>query len=267
MGDVMKIYLDHNLIVYIRNSEDVLLIKLINELKESGSVFLFSPAHLEELAVSEKRSCASAEIINHDLDFLTRICGNHSIRPVDRFSVVFDTEYPRECYNRVVDSYEINDLAEAINQIVIDDAHDNPAGNPKEINNSDPVELFSNIINKELLLRALMEMGDITQLEAISCIQSQNYNVVVNRFCARQSAISYLSDWLEKIGYYRESRNKSRSRMHDVSHIIYGSYSDLIVSNDGKFIKKASSVYGILGLNTNVVSMNDFLEHKFHLSI
>jgi hypothetical protein len=258
----MKIYLDNNLIAYARGGKHKKLNEIIEEKKQAGHVFVFSPAHLEEIAVSEKRTCVSVDTINTDLDFITELCGNHSIRPIDKDSVLFDTEYPRECYQRVLELYHYNDLAEELEQAIMDNFHDNPAGDPKETNNQDPVQLFSHIINKELLLKCLMTNKSITQLEAISCLKNDDYEVVINRFFALQLSVGYLANWLEEIGYFRESRKKARSRMHDVSHIIYAAYSDLLVSNDTKLVKKALVIYSILGIKTNVVPMEKFIEQK-----
>ena len=121
------------------------------------------------------------------------------------------------------------------------DVHKNSTSDPKEMNNYNPAELFcETLINKELLLRSLIKNNLISQQEALECLQSGSYKILHNRFCVLEHSFNYIANWLEMIGYYRESEDKSRSRLHDVSHIIYASYSDLFVSNDKKLIKKAS---------------------------
>jgi len=258
----MRIYLDYNIIICIKNEKNPNLNEVVMQKKESGHIFVFSPAHLEELAVSEKRSNSCFNVVNSDLNFMTEFFENHSIIPRVKNFVEFDGEYPRDCYKRVVCNYDSNDIAELLAESSMNDAHDRPAGDPKEINNCDPVQFFSDVKFKEKILYSLKVEKIINQDEAISCLKNDNYELIINRFCVLQYLVSYFADCLEKIGYFRESRKpfRSRSRMHDVSHIIYGAYSDIFVSNDIKLIKKASAIYSALEIKTKVVSGKDFIK-------
>ncbi|MGB8841213.1 MAG: hypothetical protein WCC64_09060 [Aliidongia sp.] len=256
----MRIYFDHNLLVNLRCNKFDGLIEKVNSDKKNGHVFVFSPAHLEEIAVSNRRSSASLDIIQRDIGFLTGLCGNNSIRPI-KGRIFFDTEYPQECYDRVIENYQDNDEAENIDRDIIYAAHDNPGGDPKIVNNHDPINIFySNIVYQEILLKKLLDEKIITKSEAIDCLSQWPHKILRDRFSALAATVNLIGNWLEKIGYYRENREKSRSRLHDVSHIIYGRYSDFFVSEDQKLIKKSQAIYKILEIPTKVISICEFIE-------
>ncbi|MGN6899528.1 hypothetical protein ACTHT7_05795, partial [Neisseria sp. P0017.S010] len=73
-----------------------------------------------------------------------------------------------------------------------------------------------------------------------------------------EAYINLAANLLEKLGYYRESENKYRSRLHDVSHMIYGAYCDVFVSADKKMINKLKAIYSALNIPTEVLSLLDF---------
>lgn len=60
------------------------------------------------------------------------------------------------------------------------------------------------------------------------------------------------------MGYHREAKDKSRSRLHDVSHIIYAAYCDTFVTADRRLAKKAQAIYSVLGVSTLVVLAKEF---------
>lgn len=260
MNGSVKIYFDHNVIVYLRNgsSEDTLL--KVEAQKRAGCKFLFSPAHLEEIAVSQKRDGVGENIVDRDIDFLTDLCERNSIRPVSRERVELFTEFPRECYARVVDMYDRNDIAESMEKGFFSDVNEKFENNSKKINNLDPVSIFNETItNREMLLFSLRQAGLISQSEALECLQSWSFKTLNSKFAVREYMCNWLANWLEIIGYYREAESKSRSRMHDVSHIIYASYADVLVSNDAKLLKKTAAIYSILEMSTKVLKLDQYL--------
>lgn len=259
-GSLMKIYLDHNLIVYLRNNSSHRLSDAIEKFKKNDCDFIFSPAHIEEIAVSFMRHDASKEIVDNDLLFLTTLCNKNSLRPATRDKVLYGTEYPRDCYKRVIEHYKSNDFAEFFEKIVIKDANENPLGTPKEMNNIAPEEVFNHINYVEMLLLSLRNNGLMTQSEAIANLEAWPNLNIKDKFCALEHSVNLASNWLEKMGYYRENVKKSRSRLHDVSHIIYGRYANVFVSNDKKLLKKAKAIYSLLGISTSVLTIEEFIE-------
>lgn len=255
-----KIYFDYNVINYLRQSSNEKLNEKFAGLDEQ-SLIVFSPAHLEEIAVSEKRDKVSLDIIKKEIDFLTKIARNNSLRAITREKFVLFDEYPEDCYKRVLESYDLNDIAENIDEHVIRDANENPANNPKEVNNIDPSLILSHITHREFISRSLANAGIIDHSEMVNCLR-WNFDDLENRFCVFESYVNIAANILEKLGYFREKKDKSRSRLHDVSHIIYAAYCDVFVSADKKLLNKTKAIYSMLNVHTKVLSLNDFVNHK-----
>lgn len=260
----MDFYLDYQMIVYLQNVEDKSLSKIVENLKLKGSRFLFSPAHLEEIAVSSKRGTANDDLITSKIDFLTTLCGNNSLRPVSEGILEIYNEPPVCCYGRVINNYHLNDLAESLEYDVISDANNNPAGSPITVNNNQPEKILYHVQYYEMLLLALMKRGLITvdeMRDSLVCLlERKKRHVIMDRHDVLVMSINILANWLEKIGFYREGINASRSRLHDVSHMIYGSYSDFFVSNDKKLLNKTRAIYSFLTIKTKVLSMDEFIK-------
>lgn len=260
----MKIYLDHNLIIYLRNNSNKEFGDKVKAMKENGFDFIFSPAHLEEIAVSAMRHDVEKSIIENDIKFLTELCGSNSLRPKPTTlnDVEYGTEYPEDCYKRVIENYSVNDYAEAVDKDIIQRAHDNPFSNPKDVNNQKPKDVLSHLSYISIILKSLVINKLITQSEAIKKLQSSpNYNLA-DEFRTLEHSVNCAANLLEKIGYYREDTKKSRSRLHDVSHIIYGRYADIFVTNDKKLLKKTEAIYSLLDIDTKILSMKEFID--FH---
>lgn len=260
----MDFYLDYQLIVYLQNGENESLSKAVENLKLKGSRFLFSPAHLEEIAVSSKRGTANDDLITSKIDFLTTLCGSNSLRPVSKSKLEIYNELPICCYDRVIKDYHLNDLAESLEYDVINDANNNPAGDPLIVNNLRPEDLFYNMSYYEILLLTLMKRGLITVNEMrdslICLLERKERHVIMDRHDVLEMSINILANWLEKIGFYRENVKASRSRLHDVSHMIYGSYSDFFVTNDNKLLNKTRAVYSFLTIKTKILTMAEFIK-------
>ena len=156
MNKKKKLYLDFNILIYLKDNEDIELINSIDNLKEKGYLIIFSPAHIEEIAVSEKRDNQPKETINKDLNFISKLTDNNSLRPITRNNCILFKESPYECYQRVVKDYSRNDYAELIEKVVLEDAHMNPISEPKEMNNKNPEELLNNIKVKKDILQKLV---------------------------------------------------------------------------------------------------------------
>jgi len=253
-----KIYFDYNLISYLRNGQNELLNKKYESIAADNMV-VFSPAHLEDIAVSVMRDNAEKRIIVEEIEFLSKIAQRNSLRPVTRNHVVMYDESPQDCYERVIEQYAKNDWAEEIEAAIIWDANANPAGNPREMNNIEPQEILNRLVYRELIAVWLSSKGIINNDERIASL-SWRFSDIENRFSIFEAYVNLAANLLEKIGYHREKEDKSRSRLHDVSHIIYGAYSDIFVSADKKMIPKAKAIYSMLEVPTQVLSLNEFYE-------
>lgn len=257
MIHMKRLYLDFNVISYLRSGQKPALTTAFNEAAKALLV-VFSPAHLEDIAASAMRDKTQPSITNAEIEFLAKIAGRNALRPVTRDQVVLYDESPQDCYARVVDQYDNNDWAERIEATVIADAHDRPAGSPKDMNNISHTDILNHIRYREFIVISLAAMeviGRDEQREALSW----RFDDLKNRFSVLEAYINIAANLLEKIGYYREAKDRSRARLHDVSHIIYAAYCDTFVTADRKLAKKAQAIYSLLGICTQVLSDNEFV--------
>lgn len=252
-----RLYLDFNVISYLRSGLQPTLTAAFNQAAKDQLV-VFSPAHLEDIAASAMRDMTPPSITKAEIEFLAEIAGRNALRPIDRYLVVLYNESPQDCYARVVDQYDGNSLAEQIEAAVIADAHDQPAGSPKEMNNISPADILGNFVHRELIVSHLADEGVIDRDEQCEALSWQ-FDDLKNRFSVFEAYVNLAANLLEKIGYYREAKDRSRARLHDVSHIIYAAYCDTFVTADRKLAKKAQAIYSLLGICTQVLSDKEFV--------
>ncbi|MGL6475243.1 hypothetical protein ACSZNN_09965 [Aeromonas hydrophila] len=227
-------------------------------LKSAGCKFLFSPAHLEEIAVSEMIDKVAIDVINRDIEFLTEVCERNAvISKYDNRPPYYD-ELPRDCYERVVAKYKVNKQAEDESDAILWDANVYPAGSPRVVNNCAPDKILSNSNYTTSLFEHLKRHGWINELERYNFIQGNLYSCISKSHDIFECAMVFTTDLLEKIGYRREGIKNGRARLHDVSHMIYGRYADVFVTEDKKLHKKTQAAYSFLGVPTLVYPMNEF---------
>lgn len=260
-----RLYLDFNIISYFRTGNYPKKISfkqdnIVKVLKDRYSI-PFSPAHLEDIALSKMRYNTPDWIIQDELSFLKEIAENHSMRPVTRKNLkIYYNEYPIDCYNRVIEDYDIhNGYAEKIEKFVLEEASKAKNYCAREMNNIKPEDVLKNTSHKVRISLGLFFGGVIYLNELIPSL-SWEFKDIKNRFNALELYINIAANILEEIRYYPEKVDKYSSRLHDVSHIIYASYCDIFVSEDQRLRKKTQAIYSLLKVPTKVVSLSEFKE-------
>lgn len=85
------------------------------------------------------------------------------------------------------------------------------------------------------------------------------YPQIKDKYNDFEYIIEYLFNTLEGCGYCsNKDIRTSVSGIYDTAHSIYASYCDILVSNDKRFRKKADAVYYYLGIQTKVLSFDEF---------
>jgi len=277
-----KLYLDHNILIELMNNKIN-----HNDLSINNHYIVYSPAHIEEIAVSEKRYNTSESIIKKDLDLISTLTENKIILPHHgeinncNHGTYIKFEHPKECYARVTKNYSIlNDYAETINEnVLVTSKKNNFFGQePSKINNILPEKILIKLLdetpinNKKMFIRyyndyinLIREEFDL-KLEQIKTL-TFSFSDFEDNFFKISTIIEMLANLLESNGYhYEKSRNhetleKARSRMHDVSHIIYGSYVDRFIIGDKKLFQKTKAIYSYLNIKTEVLYYNQKNKH------
>lgn len=254
-----KLYLDFNIINYLKDNSLDGVQDIIDTFDEYTIVF--SPAHIEEIAVSEKRENQPKDIINQELDFLYKLAKTNALRPITRDECVIYNETPFDCYDRVIKYYNKNDLAEDIEKIVIEQAHDFPISEPKYMNNVKPEEVLMPFIYREFILKELLNNGLIDKKDIEQALQ-WTFDDIKDRFYIYEAYVNSASNLIERIGFFREAVQKYRSRLHDVSHIIYAGYCDIFITNDQKLFMKTKAIFSLLNIETKVEYLNDLQQRR-----
>ena len=243
----------------MKDNQDDNLKSIIEDVSSKDYLIVFSPAHIEEIAVSEKRDNQSKDRINDDLKFISNLTKNNSLRPTTRNNCILFSETPNECYERVVKDYSRNDYAELIEKDILEDAHTNPLSEPKEMNNKLPEDILKDVKVKKDILQKLVE-NNIIEKKHIKKALQWKFKDIRSKFYIFESYVEMSARYLEKLGFFREKKRNYRSRLHDVSHIIYSSYCDIFITNDKKLYNKTKAIYTFLKIDTKIYLKDEFIE-------
>ncbi|WP_405077724.1 hypothetical protein [Pectobacterium versatile] len=128
---------------------------------------------------------------------------------------------------------------------------------PKRLSNIAP----QNIFNDQYVIKEF-----IIKLRNSGFIKTPTKEQLYNSHQLRSDIITLTLNFLEKIGYRQERKNSSdviRSRMHDVSHAIYGSSANYFVTFDKRLRDKLIATYYFLKIPCQVMDKNEFISHNF----
>jgi hypothetical protein len=271
-----KIYLDYNIVVRLTCGNEQPLNDLIASIDRSKFQIIYSPAHIEEIAVSTKRHNYPLEKTKEKLDFLSLLTNNiellpfmrNDVRVIEDLGLYLCEEHPENCYERVVAKYENNDLAEQMEEEFLTDAtKKNIYGNdPIIINNTAPeivlLESVYDLSIKEAIFMTLLSTtkynkDQIRELMGVgSKLTEFSFALIKTDFSVIETAMQIVFNELELIRYRPEKQKNYRSRLHDVSHSIYAAYCDYFITEDSKLSYKAKATYAYLKIDTVVMDIN-----------
>lgn len=270
-----KIYLDYNILVYLMNEKDPLLEELIQSIDRTKFQFIYSPAHIEEIAVSTKRNNYPIEKTKEKLSFLSKLTENTEILPFKRTDVriiedlgaYLCEEHPERCYARVSEDYKNNDLAEKMEEDFLNEVTENNihGNDPNIMNNINPETILSepkyDIKTKEKIFISLLRLEKYDKCQVLelmggsSNLQELTFLSIKKDYRAIETAMEIVFDKLEEIRYRPEKKKNSRSRLHDVSHAIYAAYCDYFITEDSKLFDKTRAAYAYLKQRTTVTNI------------
>ena len=253
------IYLDMNIYAdYMdssRPSHNELKEKIDNLKKEY--TFLYSPAHMEEIARihrSQDNENQAIDNITKKMMIISELTNNHEALPSYE-SIIIRQEHPKECLKRVLKDYELTLFVEKLNA---------PTEIKKDLNNKFKEKYninSSQIGNIEaenfLTNNSIKNIFNIYLKELNENIKDWNY--IKNSHREIEETISILFAFLDDIGYNKGSDRQIVSNIHDNTHAIYATVADVFVTADEKFYKRVKAIYSYLGVPTKIYLKNEFI--------
>ncbi|RON91648.1 hypothetical protein [Pseudomonas fluorescens] len=270
MTDRKMIYLDYNIFESYRVNDVEDLRAAVDAIKDKH-VLPYSPAHLEDLASSlmwkdfdESEIPPLMERSQDRLQNIIDISKSVEVFPAPRHQPTrVIREHPGECLLRVLEHFDRNLFLEVRERNLLEDmkATDVKGERSSRVSNL-PVnflsapEYDSAIMQKYASDRAFMQKkreAGLTDLKWPDI--SKSHEVLEHVF-------EILMNYLEEIRFRPEDINKSRSRMHDVTHAIYATKADYFITGDVRFYHKVRAIYDYLRVPTTVLTLNEFLKSE-----
>ena len=267
---MLYLYLDQN--IYIKAISNNNIKQMILSLKKHEIKFVYSPAHIEEIYTAVTKKSTYIDIANKLLTFLSETTDNMEYFPSSDSGVLLINENPKECYDRVKScdttavvashaNIKYNIDKKIFKNLIDTDKHNKNIStlNCKEIWSHPLIlECINNLhdyleIRKKCVLNGISE--NLRNLKSISqgCFVSYE-----NSFPDLEYCIEILFRILTQNGYNAEKSEKnSASGIHDVSHAIYATKANFLLTEDKRFYKKCQAVYSYLGVPTKVVLCDD----------
>lgn len=276
----MDLYLDHNVITDLMKGNPALW-ETISHLKSNGARVIYSPAHIEEVAVILRETSdidKGKRFVREHLRFISAITDDWEYRPTIDGPTCVVREKPSVCYKRVMAEYDLTLEAEEINRFARSLKSENAFNevqqeygtglrvghgipldsefrarygiDPKVIGNIPPERLFDEphileAFNADLRNKSLSVTGiGVAEHLAESHMQ-------------RQTSVTLTMNFLERIGFFADKFDKFRSQMHDVTHAIYGSAADIFITRDQHLLYRLRAAYTLLRVPTRVLSVVD----------
>lgn len=277
------LYLDHNIIIDIKDNRKPDFVQRINNLDKKEYQIFFSPAHIEEIAALKMRHGNNDETVNSFLDQLGNITNSKALLPFERRDtaqrkrggIYLSEEHPKTTYQRVIEHYENNSIAEEHQKEKISRGEEiqrktgitsletNFINIQEEIDRFKP-KLHQIIINNYPTLR--QSYPGLLRSQAPLCNEI-NFSYLGKKFPLHEMTIEKIFEFLEARRYYPDKSTQFLSGLHDTTHAIYAAYCDIFITNDNKLKNKTKATYNWLGIKTLVLNPNEFIEHLDNRSI
>jgi predicted nucleic acid-binding protein len=280
-----RIYLDQNVIVALVKNERPRLADHIKKHIEAGTQFVYSPAHIEEIAAILRDFADPADpdraqrLASINLWMINQVCDGWELLPgegnVGPTRVL--QEDPRVCMERVLDGYELTLSAEENERWLMSykspeafealqkewgidlrgvplfaDKQKELGVEAKRVSGLDPNKLFNdaNVLEglRQKLWHYAWNVDTVPKCQAL--LDSHN---------TRQNVVNAVMKYLDEIGYRADRFEKYRSGMHDITHAIYAAAADIFVTGDKRYRDRVVATYQFLGISTEVIGIDEFM--------
>jgi hypothetical protein len=242
------------------------VVSYFEQQKHDGYQSVYSPAHIEEIAFSTMKNNYPLQKTVEKLKFFSNMNNDYELLPFKRndvkiikeMGVYLCIEAPKDCYSRVVKNYPINDHAILLNKKVLEESTNLNIfnKNSNEFNNTKHEDVLSGF--EENIMCDFRTVLSRRYKKSHTRKGQIKFSDISHDFQLVECIIEILFNWIECLRFFPENIkdvSKPRSRMNDVSHAIYASYTSKIISGDKNFVNKLLVVYKFLSIDTNITYM------------
>lgn len=274
-----RIYVDNNIVIDVKNTRNEAIKSAIESLDKSKYKVVYSPAHIEEVAVMTKHYGMTEDVGADKLSFLAKLTDSTELLPyripglrlLSHDGVFLCKEHPKRCYERVVAGYSENAIAEEqqkdrlLNAENLEEITNVTSQQANNIDTQSEIDLAKPRIHQILLDNyKLFREADLFEeylpAEPPGC-NDLNFKYTRNFFPIHEILMEKIFEYLENRRFYPEKSEKHITGLHDVTHAIYAAYCDIFVTNDRKLREKTKAAYKWLGIETLVLSRQEFVEY------
>lgn len=276
---MIKIYFDYN--IYLRAIESDAVKKRLYLLKKEEIQIFCSPAHMEEVYKGGKDGAELERRMRKSrIDLIQYITNGKILLPSD-VGIIEKVENLYDTYNRVK-KYDTKKYIEksAEKRLINSKKHyeflveqDKCIVNIKE-------KTFKEVWNEKCVQEELKKINENIEniikeynrkIDVTNVLFKTNKRKIGKEFCfytnmyqkirfnhtELEYSIEILFGILNNCGYWREKKKQtSISGTHDISHSIYATKVDYLVTTDINFCNKCKAVYAYLGVTTRVVLLH-----------
>ena len=262
------LYVDWNIFILLKENK-----KLFDVLQlDQYELVVYSPAHIEDLANSLTKKNIDEEVIEKDLNFLSKTTNNIEIYPNHgdlkcNKAVCIVEENPKECYKRVIRYYNKTMLAESLNRELLEHSKNNKYfdNDINQINNISFDKIFGIIFNNIISKYQFIHEYNINIInhklqfpylsDRIILLENENFQIdnFNKNFFNILIIIEMLANLLDNMGYWKDKIKNAHNRMNDVTHIIYGTFSDKFITIDKRMFRRAKAIYDFLRVDNEVL--------------
>lgn len=236
----MKVYLDNNVLVDIEAG------KYSAEMFASfpDTEYFYSDAHMNELLEAKGNPKVSQE---GRLNLISKLCGRNNILTGGFEAPEFLEKDPEEMYRlcdiplRAIIAQRVNTGDELFMEL-----RERLGFDSTVFNNVSPGQVLEMIDDK--VKEKLDNLDLLTYLRATGSFGGKPlYHTLFN-------LIDSANYWGDK-----KTAHSNIARLYDAAHAYFAQVCDVLVTNDKRMRAKTKAVYSFLGVNTKVVSTNEYL--------
>ena len=249
------LYFDYNVLIYLKKN-----IQLSNIKKEYQ--YVYSPAHIEELANSiRKNNFEYTDSLINDLSYLSNLTNNFEFLTSKEYGICLMQENPYEPLKRVIDDYNGTEISERLEKEFL---YDRP-----QIRNNLPSKVKGSTINGILntpQAQAILEQNTWWYSD-YKCFPNKAlfWEKYKKNHKFLFESLEQIVNVIEILDNNPEPAEKFQSHLHDVTHLIYATHSDIFVTNDKRLRAKANEIYDFLKIPCKVIDYTDFKNLEFKI--